>query len=280
LHGQLFSAFLVLLRYLNSLEMVPEFTGDGQPLPRLRIVPSDQEDSLLSVTNLGLQLLSKWLSERKRPRDWKQQQYSMSVSFLLQHLSRLLRVVALRDTDEDENVVTMVSLAQMDAAYGQQSRLALLRQIAAAQEEVCQLWQAAIQQHEQRSTPEAACQVQVHFELAKSLLQFWSTVDGLWSEAYADADPSEALAAQKPALELAVMLSKVLTDDSHSETIRMVVAVTVRWGHILIHASVAHYRFLLLLLSMRQRGSPGPDQHVCVHLCSSHHCCATLSQSN
>lgn len=92
--------------------------------------------------------------------------------------------------------------------------------------------QAAKQQHGRSAALEAAEQL-AHFQaLAHSLLHFWTTIDRVWSEAHQDAEPAHALAAQKPALELAVALTQTLTADTKGDIFYVVADVALRCASI------------------------------------------------
>jgi hypothetical protein len=174
--------------------------GDAQGPPA--VITADRTVSkLVPAVNLELQLVSKWLLARKRPRDWKQQEYSTAVTAALQATSSVLTVYV------QHKIVCPydqpMRLAQAPAVYAHVGRPELLDQTAAAQQEVCQLLQAALKQQQQQqgqqAVQEAAQQLKHLQDLACGLLQFWAVVDGMWAEAFRIADPACALAAQKHA---------------------------------------------------------------------------------
>jgi hypothetical protein len=225
--------FAGLIKYLDRCAELSKTPLDEQQLPLLPYyVGSDMAGGLLHVANMGLQLVSKWLSARKRPRDWKQQEYSTAVLFALSFVSRLLRAHANGDVVDPGSSFTVygAKLGQLPKTYNGLSRLDIMGQTFAAQQEVCQLLQAALKQQQQgqQAAQDAAQQLTHLCDLAKSLLDFWTAIDGVWSDAYKDVDPPGALSAQKPALELAVVLSQTLTADTPSHVKRLLADVTLR----------------------------------------------------
>jgi hypothetical protein len=103
----------------------------------------------------------------------------------------------------------------MSFVYDVAGRLDLMRQAATAQEEVCQLLQAALKQ--QQPGQQTVQTPQQHLQmLAHAMLGFWTAIDGIWPAGQADKTP--ALAMQQPALELAALLTQTLPADSSMYT--------------------------------------------------------------
>lgn len=185
---------------------------------------------LVLVSAELVQLLLKLLLARKRPEDWQQEVYSSVVCSTLFAASVVSRVHAKRTGQGPGES----PLLQLPGALGRVSRSALLHQTAAAQEEVCQLLQAALKERQ-----DAAQGTSQHHlllcEIAMHPLRWWTTIDGLWAEAGNDTafnQPApvlqQALVRQRPAVELAALLTHTPSADSAPEAIQPIAEVASR----------------------------------------------------
>jgi hypothetical protein len=106
-----------------------------------------------------------------------------------------------------------VLLGELPPAFAKGSLPDLLRQVATAQAEVCQLLQSALkpQQQQQQGQSAARDSVQQHphlWQAGHTLLRWWRRLESAAavSEEAGD-DPNQSLADQQPALELAATLT-------------------------------------------------------------------------
>jgi hypothetical protein len=193
-------------------------------------------EGLFTLSAALVDLVAKLLSARKRARDWKQAEYCSALCSALTAASAALRVelcVKVQSPNQHEMVLPLMHDRQ---AFGRWSRLQLLRLTMTAQEELCQLLPTAMKQQQQQrqQAPHTTSQQEARPTLVLLgwyLLSWWATIDAEWYTATSvkDMAATEALAMQKPALELAVLLSQTLTADATPADINMLADVTSRW---------------------------------------------------
>jgi hypothetical protein len=189
----------------------------------------DTAQKLVVASAVSTELLSKLLSLRKRPRDWKQQEYSIAV---LHVLSAVTCFYTTRVQHGDSH--TKPRLIHLPNALGRISRQDLLAQAAAAQEEVCQLLQAHLQQQQQQVAVQGpALHHQYMRRVAAYLLLVWLSLDELWCRGQSSGmlqPAKELLGMQKPALELAAVLTRSLTADSHPDPLGVISYVVNKYA--------------------------------------------------
>jgi hypothetical protein len=207
------------------------------------------EDRWLKIIALSaslVALVSKVLSPRKRARDWKQAEYCSALCSALTAATAVLRVPTWDKVKSPNGTGTeFASVMKHPTALGPTNRAELLRLTAAAQSELCQLLPAALQQQQgqsdlqqqqqqrqpaAQSTEQQQQQQQPMWQAAKDLSSWWVTIDGVWSEAHVTGpEPIEVLTMQKPALELAFLLTQTLTADNAPGDFTVLTDVTVRY---------------------------------------------------
>jgi hypothetical protein len=172
---------------------------------------------LINIAGLLTQLLLKLLAARKRPRDWKQEEYSNALCKSLTAASTFFQVPVFSKGVVESSNGTAINIGQLERSYGPLGRVEVMRLTAAAQEEVCQLMQAALkqkqqqqQQGQQQPGQQSAPQVLPLCRLAKCLLVWWMCIDLPWSagDAHKRGAQLEAIDSQNPAMQLAAVLAQ------------------------------------------------------------------------
>jgi hypothetical protein len=220
---------------------------------RKAITAPEQIVSSIKIAALLTQLLVKLLAARKRPRDWKQEDYSSRVCSTLTAVSDVFQLRVFSKGVVESTVGKAVKVAQLDKAYGPLGRVEVLCLTAAAQEEVGQLLQAALKQPQQQG--HQAAQQQQGYQsaqhkhqqpgqqpepqlpplcrLAGYLLALWTCIDLPWlaNDVFTTGAQIAALARQKPALQLAALLAQhpaALLHDSSSGMFHVLARVAGR----------------------------------------------------
>jgi hypothetical protein len=203
-----------------------------------RALSREAQKLALAVSPALLQLVSKLLSARKRPRDWKQDEYSTALGRALLAASTVLQL-PVKHTIKS---VVKPRLVHLPTAFGRVLRADLLTQTAAAQAELCQLLQATLKQqkqqdhhqHQQQAVQGAAWHRPDMRQVAVEMLQFWLMIDWGWSQV---TDPSsvassssQTLAMQKSALQLAAVLTQNLTANSSKYECEVLLNIYTRWA--------------------------------------------------
>jgi hypothetical protein len=223
-----------------------------------RALGREVQKMALEVSPALLQLVSKLLSARKRPRDWKQDEYCAALGWALLAASTILQL----PVKHTGNTVGNLRLVHLPTAFGRVLRADLLTQTAAAQEEVCQLLQAALkqqqqqqqdqqqqqqdqqqqQQDQQQQQQQQAVQVATQqrldmWQVSVVLLEFWQVIDWAWSlvqatglHSLSTSQHAETLAKQKPALELAAVLTQNLTANSSKYECDVLLNLYTKWA--------------------------------------------------
>lgn len=238
-------------------------------------------EQLLILAAALVELVAKVLSARKRPRDWKQAEYCSALCSALTAATATLKLELRVNAQSPNESDTVVMLLQKRTVFGSLGRLEVLRLTAAAQADICHVLPAAIKQKQQSSQPQQQaaqtipqqeeCPLLLH--AAWHLLRWWTTIDGMWCKATGKKDVAvDSLPLQKPALQLAALLSQAMTADTPPADTIALADVTARCELTLQaygcsqNLSACSRCFALLLLAMHAAAS-AQAQDACGFLC-------------